>query len=141
MHQDLLQLQTCQFKPAKPFQWAKQNPRSWYSEITPINTLRHVGWKLPISRKHFWAITLFGQKWPKQSWTKKLTFQNNPHTEKRCFNLEDHLWHVSLPGVEKLQKKWKKRKKRKRKLIVMSCTWKNSISPKQQSRKKTLQFR
>ena len=80
---------------------------------------------------------LFGQKRPKQPWAKRLTFQNNPHIEKRCFNLGGHLWHVSLPGVEKLWEKEKKRekKKKKRQIDCHVMHLKNSISPKQQSRK------
>ena len=85
--------------------------------LIPWSTLNKIAHFSEILLSH---DPLFGQKWPKQSWAKRPTFQNNPHIKKRCFNLGGHLWHVSLPGVEK------SKKKRKRKIDCHVMHLKNS---------------
>ena len=126
MHQDLLQLQTCQCKPAKPFQWAKQNPRSWYTEIILTNASRHVDWKWPIPRKHLWAITLsvdrndINNLGPKSQPSKTiLTLKRDASTWKAIYGMH------RCPDQTNRENK---NKKTKEKLIVVSCTWKFELS-------------
>ena len=122
------------FKPAKPFPRAEQNLKI----AIPWNHLWLMSWDMLTKITHFYEILLshdplFGQKRPKQPWAKRPTFQNNTHTEKRCFNLEGYLWHVSLPETNKSWANWKKKHK---KIDCHVMHLKNSIRPKQQSRKK-----
>ena len=110
MHQDLLQFQTCQtFSMSKTKSQDRDILKSPW--LMPWGTLIKIAHFSEILLSH---DPLLGHKWYKQPWTKRPTFQNNPHTKKRCFNLEGHLWHASLPGADKSWKKVKKwTKKRK----------------------------
>ena len=92
----------------KPFQWAKQTPRSWYPGITLINVLRHVDQKLPIFREQFLSHNpFFGQNWYEQPWTKSQPFSKQFSHKKWCFNLEGHWWHALLPGINR---PWERKK-------------------------------
>ena len=78
---NLVCIKTCySFKPAKPFQWAKQNPKI-------VILWNHLDWylgarwtKLPISLKYFWAIILSLDRNDLNNFgPKSQPFQNNPH--------------------------------------------------------------
>ena len=127
MHQDLLQLQACQN--------LSDNPKTQVPKIMIF--WDHLDWclgacwpKLPISREHFWAITLSLDRNDINNFGPKgQSFQNKSSHEKRCFNLEGHLWYASLLEVDK---------PRKKKLIVMSCTWKIWLSLNENQQEKML---
>ena len=128
MHQDLLQLQACQ----NPFDDQKHKFQDRDTLKSPWLML----WGMLTKIAHFSRILLshnpfLGQKWCKQLWTKRPSFQNYPHTEKWCFNLKGLLWHMSLPGANE-SKKNEKKNKRKNDCHVMHL--KNSIKPKWESR-------
>ena len=124
MHQDLLQLQTCQ-----TFSMTKAKiPRSWHSEVTLIDVSGHIDQKLPISREYCWAIFFLRTEMIWATSNQKPTLSKQSLHEKRCFKLEGHLPHATLPRVDKSWER-KKEKKEQKKLIVMSCTWKIRLSP------------
>ena len=119
------------FKPVKPFQWLKTLvPRSWRSKITLIDASGHINQKLPI-----FSGILLSHIFPlNRNDTSNLEPKANPFKqsshEKRCFKLEGHLQHATLPKVDY---SWKKEKnewiKEKEKLIVILCTWEIRSSP------------
>ena len=128
-------IKTCySFKLTKPFQWAKQNPKI-------VILWNHLDWYLKaywpkiahFSKKYFWALSFFGQKWYEQPQTKRPTLSKRSSYEKRCFKLKVHLWYASLPEVDRPWER-KKQKKEKEKLIVMSCTWKIRVESKWKSK-------
>ena len=132
MHQDLLQFQTCQtFSMSKTKSQDHDTLKSPW--LMPWGTLTKIA--------HFSEILLshdpfFGRKWPKQLWTKKSTLSKQSSHEKRCFKLEDPLWHATLPRVDYSRKKEKKRmNKRKWKLDCHIMHLRNSIKSKLKSRK------
>ena len=117
MHQDLLQFQTCQ----TPW-WPKtQVPKSRCFEITLIDVLGHINWKLPIFRKHFWAIIFLLTV---MAWT---TFEPKANPFKMVLIGEEML-QLRRPSmaciVTRIRQIVKKKERTKEKLIVMSCTWK-----------------
>ena len=126
MHQDLLQLQACQD--------SSDDPKTQVSKIMIF--WDHLDWclgarwpKLPISLKYFWAIILSLDRNDINNFGPKgQSFQNKSSHEKRCFNLEGHLWHTSLPGVDK---SWKKKNK---KIDCHVMHLKNSIKSKRKSK-------
>ena len=112
---NLVCIKTCySFKPTKPFQWPKvQVPKSWYSEITLIDASRHIDQKLPIFREYFWTIFFPWTKMIRATSNQKPTLSKQSSYEKRCFKLEGHPRHVTLPRVDhsKKEKKWMNKKK------------------------------
>ena len=71
-----------------------------------------------LTEEHFWAIPFL---WTEITWTtlepKEDPFSKQFSHEEWCFNLEGHLWHASLLGVDKS----KKTKKNKRMKNWLSC--------------------
>ena len=111
---NLVCIKTCySFKPAKHFQWAKQNPKI-------VIFWNHLDWclgacwpKLSIFREHFLSHNpFFGQNWYEQPWTKSQPFSKQFSHKKWCFNLEGHRWHALLPEINRPweRKKWTKKK-------------------------------
>ena len=131
MHQDLIQFQTCQtFSMTKTKSQDRDTLKSpWLIPWGTLNKIAHFS-EIFLSHDPF-----FGQKWPKQLWTKRPTFQNNLHAEKRCFNLEGHLWHASLPEADQ---SWEWKRKNKRKIYYHVMHLENSIKSKQESRSKKM---
>ena len=52
--------------------------------------------------------------------TKGQPSQNNPHMRRDASTLEGHIWHASLPGVDKSWE-WKKSEKKEQKKNWLSC--------------------
>ena len=129
MHQDLLQLQACQ----NPLDDQKHKSlRSWYSEITLIDVLRHVDQKLPIPREHFWAITFFVDRNDINNFGPK----GQPFKTTLTWGEILRLGRPSMAGiVARSRQIVKMKKKKKRKINCHVKHLKNSIRPKQESRK------
>ena len=116
--------------------------RSWYSEITLIDTSRHIDQKLPISREYFWAIFFlwnrndinnFGPKG--QPFKTILTWEEMFQSDKSSM-ICVVAWSRQTMRMRKTKKQ--KNKKKKKKLIVMPCTWKIQLSlDKNQEAKKS----
>ena len=71
---------------------------------------------------------LFGQKWSKQLWTKRPTFQNNPHMRRDASTWRAIYDMRCCPKKTNHENEKKKKQRKKEKLIVMSCTWKIRLS-------------
>ena len=121
MHQNLLQFQTCQ-----TFSMSKTKSQDCDSLKSPRLRPQDTLTKLPISREYFWALSFSGQEWYKQLWTKRPTFQNNPHTRR-----EASTWRV-IYGMhrcpEKTNREHKKKEKRKIDCHVMHLKKKTRLS-------------
>ena len=131
MHQDLLQFQTCQtFSMSKTKSQDHDTLKSPW--LMPQGTLTK-NW--PFLKKYFWTLSFFGQKWYEQPQTRSQSFQNKSLHKKRCFNLEGHLWHASLPGVYKSWKKQKKTREWKIDCHVMHLKIRLSLNENQENQK------
>ena len=137
MHQDLLQLQTCQ-----TFSMTKTEiPRSWHSKVTLIDASGHIDQKLLISQEYFWAIFFLRIEMIRATSNQKPTLSKQSSHEKRCFKLEGRPRNATLPKVDNPQKKRKNEWiKEKEKLIVISCTWKFWLSPNKNQESQILKF-
>ena len=117
MHQDLLQLQTCQTfsitKNRSPKIVTFWNHLNWLPQGTLIRNCPFLG-------NTFEPYRSF-----EQPLNQKPTLSKRSSYEKRCFKLEGHLRHVTLPRVDHKKNEWIREKE---KLIVMSCTWKIRLS-------------
>ena len=125
MHQDLLQLQTCQTfsmtKNTSPKIVILRNHFDWCLEAR---------WpRLPIFQKYFRVVILSLDKNDMNNLlAKRQSFLKQLSQEKWCLNLKGYLWHTSLPGVDQ---SWKKKNK---KIDCHVMHLKNSIKSKWESK-------
>ena len=131
MHQDLLQFPTCQ-----TFSMTKNTGPRIMTFWSHLNwCLRHIDQKLPISQEHFWTIFFLLTEMIWATSNQKPTLSKRSSYEKRCFKLEGHLRHVTLPRVDHSKKEGKKRMNKRKKNDCHVMHLKNSIKSKRKSRK------
>ena len=111
MHQDLLQFQTCQTSSMSKTQVSKI-----------VIFWNHPDWCL-------WGMLTNITHSSRILSNQKPTLSKRSSYEKRCFKLEGHPLHATLPRIDHSKKRKKWMNKRKRKLIVISCTGEIRLTP------------